>query len=240
MQTHPNIDKKAFTSNSVIALKSSDKSYPLNTETAVLKWRVQGSDESSIPLTSAQHCSRVDNIDSFVSVNCWPTANGSSSDVNIDFELQDQSLELHDVRIRIPLPTNSGNPTIGSVDGSYKYDRFSPLFQNIQLHSHCMSSKKSTLEWQVALIDSSNKEGSLEFTVNGNRADDFFPVEVSFTSPRTYAAVEVCLVTTRSRIKNHEHHRWCLPCLRVALRCRTRQTSSSRPISTLSFRCDKQ
>jgi hypothetical protein len=50
-QTHPNIDKKAFTSNSVIALKAADKTYPLNTETAVLKWRVQGSDESSIPLT---------------------------------------------------------------------------------------------------------------------------------------------------------------------------------------------
>ena len=51
-QTHPNIDKKAFTSNSIIALKAADKSFPLQAETAVLKWRVQGSDESSIPLTS--------------------------------------------------------------------------------------------------------------------------------------------------------------------------------------------
>ena len=64
---------------------------------------------------------------------------------------------------------------MANVDGSYKYD-----------------SKKSSLEWQVAVIDASNKEGSLEFTVNGNRADDFFPVEVSFTSQRTYAGIEVC------------------------------------------------
>ena len=109
-----------------------------------------------------------------LAVNCWPTANGTSSDVNIDFELQDQSLELHDVRIRIPLPANAGNPHVANVDGSYKYD-----------------SKKSSLEWQIALIDAGNKEGSLEFTVNGNRADDFFPVEVSFTSQRTYAGIEV-------------------------------------------------
>ena len=57
-------------------------------------------------------------------VNCWPTANGNSSDVNIDFELQDTSLELHDVKISIPLPSNSGPPKVKSADGSYQFDRF--------------------------------------------------------------------------------------------------------------------
>ncbi len=52
-------------------------------------------------------------------------------------------------------------------------------------------SKKAVLEWQVAIIDDSNKEGSLEFNIQGNRADAFFPVEVTFTSKRTYAGIEV-------------------------------------------------
>ena len=63
-----------------------------------------------------------------LAVNCWPTANGASSDVNIDFELQDASLELQDVKIRVPLPANSDSPKINSIDGNYKYDRFGDFF----------------------------------------------------------------------------------------------------------------
>ncbi len=38
-------------------------------------------------------------------VNCWPAENGRGGcDVNIEFELQDDRLELNDVVIVIPLP----------------------------------------------------------------------------------------------------------------------------------------
>ena len=66
-------------------------------------------------------------------VNCWPTANGASSDVNIDFELQDTSLELQDVKIRVPLPANSDSPKINSIDGNYKYDRLDLCLVPFQL-----------------------------------------------------------------------------------------------------------
>lgn len=52
-QTHPNVDKKLFTSEAIIGLKNPDKSFPLNSDVGVLKWRLQTTDESLIPLTSA-------------------------------------------------------------------------------------------------------------------------------------------------------------------------------------------
>ena len=51
-KTHPNVDKKLFTSESVIGLKNPDKSFPINNDVGVLKWRLQTTDESLIPLTS--------------------------------------------------------------------------------------------------------------------------------------------------------------------------------------------
>ncbi len=39
-----------------------------------------------------------------LSVNCWPSESGSGCDVNIEYELQDEGLELNDVVITIPLP----------------------------------------------------------------------------------------------------------------------------------------
>ena len=50
--------------------------------------------------------------------------------------------------------------------------------------------EKRALVWQHALIDSSNKTGSMEFSCGGN-ADDFFPVRVSFYSKVTYSEIKV-------------------------------------------------
>ena len=37
-------------------------------------------------------------------VNCWPSESGTGCDVNIEYELQDDALELNDVIITIPIP----------------------------------------------------------------------------------------------------------------------------------------
>lgn len=44
-------------------------------------------------------------------VNCWPSESGSGCDVNIEYELQEDSLELNDVVISIPVPSVSPHPT---------------------------------------------------------------------------------------------------------------------------------
>jgi len=48
---------------------------------------------------SIMHASHV-----VLSVNCWPSESGSGCDVNIEYELQDEGLELNDVIITIPVP----------------------------------------------------------------------------------------------------------------------------------------
>ena len=66
-----------------------------------------------------------------------------------------------------------GSPVIGELDGEYDYD-----------------SRKHVLNWRLPLVDSSNKEGSLEFSVAGIPTD-FFPVTVSFASSKSYCHIEV-------------------------------------------------
>ena len=66
-----------------------------------------------------------------------------------------------------------GGPVVGEIDGEYHYDH-----------------KRSLLEWQLPVIDSSNKNGSLEFSVAGHPSD-FFPVAVTFISSKSYCDVKV-------------------------------------------------
>ncbi|GAA6097976.1 archain 1b [Tachysurus ichikawai] len=161
LQTHPNVDKKLFTADSVIGLKNPEKSFPLNNDVGVLKWRLQTTDESLIPLT----------------INCWPSESGSSCDVNIEYELQEEGLELNDLVINIPVPAGVGAPVVGDLDGEYRHD-----------------SRKNILEWSLPVIDENNKSGSMEFSIAG-RPNDFFPLNVSFVSKRNYSNILVAKVT---------------------------------------------
>ncbi|KAJ1189947.1 hypothetical protein NDU88_006688 [Pleurodeles waltl] len=161
LQTHPNVDKKLFTSESLIGLKNPEKSFPLNSDVGVLKWRLQTTDDAFIPLT----------------INCWPSESGNGCDVNIEYELQEENLELNDVVITIPLPSGVGSPVIGDIDGDYRHD-----------------SRRNILEWCLPVIDAKNKNGSLEFSIAG-QPNDFFPVHVSFVSKKNYCNIQVNKVT---------------------------------------------
>lgn len=170
LQTHPNVDKKLFTSDNLIGLKNPDKSFPLSSDVGVLKWRLQTTDEALIPLT----------------INCWPSESGSNCDVNIEYELQEDGLELNDVVITIPVPSGVGAPIVGDLDGEYRHD-----------------SRKNILEWCLPVIDVNNKSGSLEFSIAG-RPNDFFPVNVSFVSKRNYCDIQlekICHVEGNSPVK---------------------------------------
>merc|ERR1719410_1881953 len=157
-QTHPNVDKELMRRRSQIALKNPAKPFPLNTDVGVLKWRLQTTDESNIPL----------------SINCWPSDNGQGGcDVNIEYELEQDQLELQDVVITIPIPHGSGTPVVAECDGDYTHD-----------------TRKQQLLWQHTIIDQNNRSGSMEFSCGGC-PDDFFPVSVSFSSSKSYSGVQV-------------------------------------------------
>jgi len=157
IQTHPNVDKKLFQSQSIVALKNPAKPFPMNQDVGVLKWRFQTQDDSFMP----------------VSINCWPNETDKGCDVNIEYELEREELELNDVTITIPMPSGVGAPVVTECEGDYHHD-----------------SRKNTLTWSHPVIDSSNSSGSMEFSVAGH-PDDFFPIAVSFVSKRPYCDLEL-------------------------------------------------
>lgn len=61
-----------------------------------------------------------------------------------------------------------------SADGSYAVDR-----------------QRRVLEWQLPVINSSNKSGSMECNIPGEDVNGFFPVMVSFASDRLICDVDV-------------------------------------------------
>ena len=48
---HPNIDKELFRQAGCIGLKTAGRAFPTNVDVGVLKWRLQSTDESLVPLT---------------------------------------------------------------------------------------------------------------------------------------------------------------------------------------------
>ena len=51
MQTHPNVDKALWNGEGLLGLKQPNKPFPLKQEVGVLKWRMQTTDESLMPLS---------------------------------------------------------------------------------------------------------------------------------------------------------------------------------------------
>lgn len=62
---------------------------------------------------------------------------------------------------------------VGECDGEYNFD-----------------SRKSVLQWNLAVIDANNESGSMEFSIAGH-PDDFFPVNVNFISKNSYCNLQV-------------------------------------------------
>ncbi|PVU91035.1 hypothetical protein BB559_004343 [Furculomyces boomerangus] len=157
-KTHPSIDKKEFNENGLLVLKNQSRTFPLNQPVGVLKWRYVGQSEDSIPL----------------SINCWPSPTGDgTTEVNIEYELNNVGMELQDVIISIPLPPGK-QPIVGDIDGSYEVNR-----------------NAGTLDWQVSVIDRNSRTGSLDFVVDGDNVNLFFPVSVDYKSSTTYCQVHV-------------------------------------------------
>ena len=53
-----------------------------------------------------------------LSINCWPSENDSGGvDVNIEYELEKEDMELNQVLIQIPLPPGTGAPVVHECEG---------------------------------------------------------------------------------------------------------------------------
>lgn len=161
-QTHPKVNKQEYDSNKVLVLKDTNKGFPVGRPVGVLRWSYSSTDESMVPLT----------------LNCWPEEEGQGKmNISIEYQMNGQKRELHDVNISIPLGT-AEPPQVAAVDGTYRHDP-----------------REQRLVWHMDLVDSSNASGALEFVVAGRDAGAFFPIIVSFASQTLYADVAVLAVT---------------------------------------------
>jgi coatomer subunit delta len=160
--THPKVNKPLYDKSYLVQLKDTSKGFPSERPVGILRWTYACTNDDLVPLK----------------INCWPEEESRGQmNVSIEYTLE-KSMDLHDVRIRIPLGT-SDSPTILSVDGSHRYN-----------------SQTCELIWELQLIDRSNSTGSLEFTISQKTSDAFFPITVQFSSQQLFCPVDVVSVNS--------------------------------------------
>jgi coatomer subunit delta len=75
--------------------------------------------------------------------------------------------------VHVQCRSGGQTPVIGRIDGDYQFDN-----------------RKTTLIWSLPVIDQSNSEGSLEFSMKG-RSADFFPIHVDFVAETPFCDIKV-------------------------------------------------
>ncbi|KAK9666304.1 hypothetical protein RND81_14G175800 [Saponaria officinalis] len=138
-KTHPNINKELYSNENLLGLKDPNKPFPCNQGDGVglLKWRMQSTDESVVPLT----------------INCWPSVSGSDTYVSIEYEAS-SLFDLQNVVISVPLPALREAPNVTQIEGEWRYDsRNSILEWSIVLIDN--SNRSGALEFAVPASDSS-------------------------------------------------------------------------------------
>ncbi|XP_077210003.1 coatomer subunit delta-like isoform X2 [Tasmannia lanceolata] len=141
-KTHPNINRELFSNENILGLKDPNRPFPTGqtsdaTGVGLLKWRMQSTDESIVPLT----------------INCWPSVSGNETYVNIEYESSGM-FDLQNVVISVPLPALRDPPNVQQIDGEWRYDsRRSVMEWSILLIDS--SNRSGSMEFVVPPADSS-------------------------------------------------------------------------------------
>ncbi|SPQ96535.1 unnamed protein product (mitochondrion) [Plasmodiophora brassicae] len=132
-QPHPKMDKGAWTSSQILALKESDKGFPIGSSNAapILKWKLSTSDSSFLPF----------------SVTFWPSQENGRTVVTAEYQAESDRITLQDVRIVITTPP----PQVSQCDGDYVYDNASrSLVWSI---GNVEPDATGTMEWKTDPVD---------------------------------------------------------------------------------------
>ncbi|RZC63510.1 hypothetical protein C5167_025268 [Papaver somniferum] len=140
-KTHPNINKELFSNENILGLKDPNRPFPIcppgDAGVSLLRWRMQSTDESLVPLT----------------INCWPSVSGGDSYVSMEYEASTM-FDLHNVVISVPLPALRDTPNVSQVDGDWRYNsRSSTLEWSILLIDN--SNRSGSMEFVVPAVDAS-------------------------------------------------------------------------------------
>lgn len=165
-KTHPNINKDLFSRENLLGLKDPSKPFPA---------AGQLGDPLGLGLVKWRMQSAQESVVP-LSINCWPSVSSGETYVNIEYEAS-EVFDLQNVVISIPLPALRDPPTVNQVDGDWRYD-----------------ARRSVLEWSIFLIDSTNRSGSMEFVVPPADPSSFFPIDVRFSTAKTFCDIKVANV----------------------------------------------
>ncbi|KMT03187.1 hypothetical protein BVRB_8g197370 isoform B [Beta vulgaris subsp. vulgaris] len=138
-KTHPNINKELYSNESILGLKDPNRPFPSGQGDGVglLRWRMQSTDESVVPLT----------------INCWPSVSGSDTYVSIEYEASSM-FDLQNIVVSVPLPALREAPNVTQIEGDWKYDlRNSVLEWSLVLIDD--SNRSGALEFVVPAAESS-------------------------------------------------------------------------------------
>lgn len=164
----PKLSKADF-SKHLLKLRN-DKDFPV-TKFSLLNWKMKSTDEELLPLK----------------VIFWPELNGSKANVSVEVNLNDglcNDTGITDVLIKIPLgrSTNTESFEVISLEnGMYR-----------------LNTRKNEIEWEIALMNSENPNGLLEFEVDLEDTDCLFPVLLTFSSNQTLLPLKVSRVSSKS------------------------------------------
>jgi hypothetical protein len=139
--------------------------FPVGAVLTVLRWHLAGT------------AGTVSEADLPLSVTCWPSPATEGMVVSMEYEVRGgAAAQLDDVTISIPVP-GSEAPEVGQVDGDYGLE-------------------KGALIWRAGRVTGAKPTGSIEFSAReAAGAASFFPIDVTFSSPRCFSGLEIASVT---------------------------------------------
>ncbi|KAI4365000.1 hypothetical protein MLD38_021026 [Melastoma candidum] len=141
-KTHPNINKELFSNENILGLKDANRPFPTGSGgdaagVGLLRWRMQSTDESMVPLT----------------INCWPSVSGNETYVSFEYEAS-TAFDLRNVVISVPLPALRETPNVRQIDGEWRYDSRNSIFEwSILLIDS--SNRSGSMEFVVPPADAS-------------------------------------------------------------------------------------
>ncbi|CAH9079554.1 unnamed protein product [Cuscuta europaea] len=139
-KTHPNVNKELYLRENILGLKDPNRAFPTAQSgggVALLKWRMESTNESFFPLT----------------ITCWPSVSPKETYMTIEYETP-ANIDLQNVIISVPLPALRDVPNVKQINGDWRYNsRNSVLEWSIVLIDNSNSS--GSLEFTVPPTDPS-------------------------------------------------------------------------------------
>lgn len=157
-RTHPNVDKTAFTNDSIIQLKDTSKRFPANNSIGVLRWRVGGSGSDNAEILP-------------ITFTVWVNKGADSTTVTVEYELTGSD-SLRDVVVTIPF--GATEPSVSSFDAVYEVSG-----DSLDWNVGTVDESTSTGSFEFESADGSDESEFFPMNVRFSKTNPLVEVDVS-------------------------------------------------------------